>query len=517
MRKITFLIFILFAHFMLAQDGTLDGTFGANGYVLINQNNISFHHVLQADGKILYKQSNDLRRLDQNGSFDSTFGVSGAIALADPGVYHYDLLEMVTDNKITVFSKSLYSTYYMARYNFDGSVDTTLGSNGEGYVTINLDDVQGTIVPRMSLDNKILLAGNSSTAYGNYNDLYLRKYNFDGTDDPSANYRASNLGINFSNSSAGLPTDDFISDLDVMPNGKMIVSGRARFYSGSGTNVSGYRAGIIIVEDGVSNSLVRMSPYSSTSNVKCSVTIDNNDIYMVTGVAASISAGANPINKINRWDSSGNVDYTFGTNGILTIDLNIDADTKADFSKVLIQPDGKMILAGKTSDLNQTNAYPHIILARFLADGTLDTTFNSVGYILHDISHPTTAADKNTLVNLFSSPDFSDVYISGRNLENSILLKYANPSVLSTNEVEATDLLTLYPNPSKNEVFIGGIDLAMQNKNYSIADITGRIVKKGTLNNSIGQDFMIDVSMLSNSLYFLNIEGFKSSLKFIKE
>jgi uncharacterized delta-60 repeat protein len=67
-----------------------------------------------------------------------------------------------------------------------------------------------------------------------------------------------------------------------------------------------------------------------------------------------------------RLNANGTLDSTFGTNGVLSY------STGTFFSKVVLQPDGRIVVAG-TGGTNQ-------MAARFLPDGTPDNTFGNNGF-----------------------------------------------------------------------------------------------------------------------------------------
>ena len=77
-----------------------------------------------------------------------------------------------------------------------------------------------------------------------------------------------------------------------------------------------------------------------------------------------------------RFNSNGDLDTTFGTSGVVHVDIaGFDAARK-----ILQQPDGKLIVAGVTS-------YPaRLLLARFNADGVLDPTFGAAGTSTIDLA-----------------------------------------------------------------------------------------------------------------------------------
>lgn len=71
---------------------------------------------------------------------------------------------------------------------------------------------------------------------------------------------------------------------------------------------------------------------------------------------------------------AGQLDPTFSGDGYLIDSLGLFSPT---FEDVVVQPDGKVLAVGHTSPVN----LPRVpLVARFNADGTLDTTFNGTGY-----------------------------------------------------------------------------------------------------------------------------------------
>lgn len=77
---------------------------------------------------------------------------------------------------------------------------------------------------------------------------------------------------------------------------------------------------------------------------------------------------------VYRLNTNGTLDTSFGTGGKFV--LNLSAASQA--NDVLIQPDGKIVLAGF---INNISGEGMVSLVRLNTNGTLDTTFNSVGYV----------------------------------------------------------------------------------------------------------------------------------------
>ena len=74
---------------------------------------------------------------------------------------------------------------------------------------------------------------------------------------------------------------------------------------------------------------------------------------------------------------SGALDQAFGDGGIVTTDLNGRSD---EVHAVIVQPDGKIVVAGETYVFPQDR--PRFALARYNSDGSLDATFGDSGQII---------------------------------------------------------------------------------------------------------------------------------------
>ena len=215
-------------------DDPLAPTFNINGY---GKSVIDFglcetgsSIVLQADKKILVAGSScagfkrdfalsdfALARFNADGRLDKTFSGDG-ILTTDFGSLDYCFgLTMQSDGKILAAGTSN-SCFALARYNPDGTLDTSFSDDGK--VTTNIPayttDILSYFYAYMSVaqvDGKILLAGGS-----NNHDFLLLRFNMDGTPDTTF-------------SGDGKLTTDFnkgwdcANSLVVQPNGKILIAG----------------------------------------------------------------------------------------------------------------------------------------------------------------------------------------------------------------------------------------------------------------------------------------------------
>lgn len=101
---------------------------------------------------------------------------------------------------------------------------------------------------------------------------------------------------------------------------------------------------------------------------------------MVAG--SSASSGFHfyfPTAMLMRYNSNGTLDTSFGTNG------KVKGDVLMTVNSVVMQPDGKIVLAGGY-DPTWNTPTKDFALVRFNANGSLDTTFGSNGYVITSIS-----------------------------------------------------------------------------------------------------------------------------------
>src|SRR6266436_4086226 len=164
-------------------DGTLDNTFGSRGRVRTDFPGLAAvpsSVVIQPDGKIvvaggafpLFTFLGDFKvvRYNPNGSLDTSFGVGGIVTKTFPeGSYAFEVA-LKPDGKIiaagTVFvafdpGESSDTDFALARYNPDGTLDTTFGNGGTVMTDFfgNEDDAFSVLIQP---DGKIVAVGSAN-------------------------------------------------------------------------------------------------------------------------------------------------------------------------------------------------------------------------------------------------------------------------------------------------------------------------------------------------------------------
>lgn len=389
--------------------GVLAG-YNASGLYLLKE--IGTHALqticVQSDDKILVVSRNVIYRVLTDGNFDTSFNVSGN-QIVDFGTYPMNIKCISTqpDGKIVVsgyVSNGANNDFAIARLNADGSFDTSFDSDGKQSITFGTSQEQA-FSHKMQVDGKIVIVGESYIT--NY-DFAIVRLNTDGSLDTTFN-------------GTGLKTIDFSVSVDrartfeILPDGKIMIFGQ----------VSGKFGLAKLNSDGISLD-------SSFGNSGKAVFLESNTM-IVTILPTSIhyipkikvlSDGKIIINgtsnndiKFIKVQSDGQLDTTFGENGVCNVSNDIDyassfhvnnlneisftgattstgnyklftGNISSDgiimnsftdffwqenyFKNFKILPDGKMIVA---------LSKPYLSVMKYNADGSLDYTFGSLGTV----------------------------------------------------------------------------------------------------------------------------------------
>src|SRR5262249_28255379 len=98
---------------------------------------------------------------------------------------------------------------------------------------------------------------------------------------------------------------------------------------------------------------------------------------------ASVAGGADF--ALARYNADGTLDDSFGTHGKVTTDFASSFDVG---EALIVRPDGKIVVVGSTSP---TLGVIDFAVARYNADGTLDSGFGSGGKVTTDFGAEDTA------------------------------------------------------------------------------------------------------------------------------
>jgi len=163
-------------------NSTLDATFGSNGVVLtsLTPDDQLFAVAIQADGKIIAagddnEGKGEVARYNTNGSLDTSFGAgAGVVHAPDPnnGSWYY-ALALQANGQIIVAGQGANETSMVNRFNPDGSLDASFGQGGVVLTPLGVVS-QYNAVAVQPADGKVVAAGYTSAAWPNRNFLVAR-------------------------------------------------------------------------------------------------------------------------------------------------------------------------------------------------------------------------------------------------------------------------------------------------------------------------------------------------------
>ena len=248
---------------------------------------------------------------------------------------------------------------------FPGAPDATFGS---GFGTVITPIGSGTDVAyslALQPDGMIVVAGACSNG-GDY-DFCLARYLTNGALDLSFN------GIGKVITAIGNGNDGAYS-IALQRDGKIVVAGSclngntydfclARYFASGTLDVSFHGTGKVITAIGSGNAAAYSVALQSDGKIV---------------VAGRCSNGTNTDFCLARYLASGALDMSLNSTGTVITTIGSGNDVARG---VALQPDGKIVLAGYCSNGNSID----FCLARYLASGTLDVSFNGSGTVITPI------------------------------------------------------------------------------------------------------------------------------------
>jgi len=397
------ILFFTTGRTVFAALGDLDTTFGNGGVVNINNynlNNTANDMAIQADGKLVVVGNSNtgnffLSRYNTDGSVDTSFGTSGRTTTTFSGnsSVAYALV-IQPDGKLVAVGEArvLSGTYSglsrvaLVRYNPDGTLDTSFGTNGL-VLTANLNnDSASAFDIIIQPDGKLVAAGSASMNGATAGDYALFRYYPDGS-----------LDTNFGNSGIGTTSftdnkSDYAKALVIQPDGKLVAGGRtsgdaqsefglARFNSNGSLDTSfgsgGKATASILGGYGYAEDLI----------------LQSNDKLVATGY---VYISGKAYVGVTRFNPDGGLDASFDSDGVVSTSIGNYGDLGR---SLVLQNDGKLMILATSIFLSNNQYSYNPSLIRYNTDGSLDTTFGSQGKIV------TTNVDNSESSSIILQPD----------------------------------------------------------------------------------------------------------------
>ena len=257
--------------------------------------------------------------------------------------------------------------FVLVRYNSDGSLDTTLKGSGKLTTAVG-KDCHGKGVALQG-DGKIVVAGYSFKAGGGQCFTVLR-YTADGSLDTSfadSGKVTTNVGTKYASAES----------VTIQSDGKIVVAGDS--FNASGNNdfaVVRYNANGTL--DMSFNETGKATADFGAHDYGRSVAVHGDGRIVVTGYTTK-SYESKKECALACFKANGSLDTSFNGTGKVT--TNFDGDGNAEGRSVAVQTDGKIVVVGYATAASTEK----FALARYNADGTLDTSFGDSGRVMTDV------------------------------------------------------------------------------------------------------------------------------------
>ncbi|PKP05287.1 MAG: hypothetical protein CVU11_01105 [Bacteroidetes bacterium HGW-Bacteroidetes-6] len=365
----------------------------------------------------------------------------------------------------------------------EGTLDSTF--NSVGYVLTN-GYYGSSVCEAIQSDGKIVVAGKNSS-----NQRVVLRYNTNGTLDATFNGTGivtTASGNGFSNPASVL----------IQSDGKIIVVG-AYFNGSYNDHVSLIRynsdgsldntfgtAGIVSTSIGAYSDYVGKAVLQSDGKI------------VVAAHSLDSWTGAYSFTVL-RYTTTGTLDATFNTTGYNSIDLgclNFGNYNMFPYCGVALQSDGKILFSGA---YGTSQASRDMICIRLNTNGTIDNTFNSVGYVTKDLS------GNEDYANDVATDNSGKILLGGKRSNYASVVRYNSDGTIDPTFGTAGSMyfdlgnsgyckisqVTVLPD---NKIMVGGMAYI---GSYSIA--VARLNSNGTLDNTFGSGGKVNCGFLGSA------------------
>ena len=527
---------------VFAQTSFLDQSFGTSGKAVTfiaggDSSDDEAHSVaVQADGRLVVAGwSSDtsahtalaVARFNPDGTLDNTFGTGGTVRVNIAGGDSTKDMGFAAaiqpDGKIVVAGQSedttggeAYVSFALARFNQNGTLDNTFGTDGTVRAFINggglIDEAYSiAILP----DGRILAGGLSYQTFSANGLLValgptmgLARFNSDGSPDKS-------FGVNGSIEipEIGVPLFDNAYSMAVQSDRKIVCAG------GSIVDQTTDQIAFSVVRLdsngtvdtsfgslGVANAFI--ADGDSTEDMGYSVAIQPDGKIVVAGSSdGSSSPFADVAMAVARFDSNGAADNSFGTGGTVRITINGGDSVYSSGYSVALQNDGKIVISGTSGGF---------AVARLNANGSMDNTFGVNGTAVADsFSTDGDLTDFGWSVALQSD---GKIVVAGSAQAGFGPTAFAVARFLPSNVAGITQTKSLpksfalfqnYPNPFNPTTAISYQLSAASNVTLKVYDILGREVATLVNGRETAGNYSVTFngSRLASGVYFYRLDA----------
>jgi uncharacterized delta-60 repeat protein len=350
-------------------DGSLDTGFGSGGHTVTDFSKLNDRAnavALQPNtgGKILVAgyatmpngtADSALARYNANGTLDTTFGNKGKVTTANGQID-----SMVVDGSGRILVASVTNgDLTLARYTANGTLDTTFGSGGKLVTTLKVQGDQ--IQMALQTDGRIVVTSTESGPTTGSTQFVTARFNTNGTLD--SNYGTGGVVTTH------VGSDDNSGGVTIDGSGRILVAGWESGLDPDGVQRDGEYLlrytpnGTLDGSFGTGGVVYLVNP-SGLFDVRVAGVAVQADGQIVTGGVFEDPAGQYSQISAIRVSTTGSLDIGYGTGGWASTPVGAYGPTRA----LTLEPDGRLVLVGDAQPANAVNNHPtDVALVRFLA------------------------------------------------------------------------------------------------------------------------------------------------------
>ena len=356
-------------------DGTLDTTFGRGGKVRTDFPGLAAvpsSVVIQPNGKIVvaggafplftFLGNFEVVRYNPNGSLDTSFGNGGIVTTNFPEGSYASSVALQADGKViaagTVFvdfviGEPSNTDFALARYNSDGTPDTSFGNGGQvstDFFGMEDDAFSVLIQP----DGKIVAVGSANNP-ATYYDFAAVRYLSNGTIDTTFGV-AGKVSTDF-----GDQNFDRAHSAALQPDGRIVAAGFAISQNGGVQNfaVARYTSSGVL-DTTFSRDGITQIDFGSCCQSAYQVLLQSDGKIITVGYANTEDSDSDFL--LARLNPRGSLDTTFGVGGKVRTSFG---DLNGGANGAILQSDGKIVAVGFQATFS--NQWANFALARYLS------------------------------------------------------------------------------------------------------------------------------------------------------
>ena len=207
-------------------------------------------------------------------------------------------------------------------------------------------------------------------------------------------------------------------------------------------------------------------------------------------IALGSSTGSNSVTAAAKYNLDGSFDTSFGILGRLLITQNVLADA-------VLQPNNEVVFV-TFNNINSSNYYNDFLLTKLTATGQIDTTFGNTGIITTDFAF-TAGNAKNLLI----QPNGQLIAIGSNS--HILMARYGETSLANESFDDVFSSIKTYPNPFIDELYIDFDAPIAQIATYKLYDITGKEIEINKIETQQNKVALQIPQHLTTGIYFLQI------------